>query len=119
VMFGTEHLQNKGEKPRSFKRRMKALSPGGDAVPPFARRKCIGNAGGKEVTIPYQPTDTAWVVHLVRLRGLPDDAMAQWRRLRPEAGRRWTELVQMPAAARVQGQWLQAGDLEKATQGGQ
>ena len=69
--------------------------------------------------MPYKQTATACVVHLVRLQRLPEATLTHCQALRQEAGRLWTDLVQMHAAAREQGQWLQAGDLEKATKGGQ
>jgi putative transposase len=39
--------------------------------------------------------------------------------LRAEAGRLWTDLVQLHSKGRTQGQWLSAGELEQATKGGQ
>ena len=69
--------------------------------------------------MPYKQTATACVVHLVVLHRLAEALLAQCQALRQEAGRLWADLVQMHAAARAQGTWLTAGDLEKATKGGQ
>jgi putative transposase len=69
--------------------------------------------------MPYKQTTTACVVRLVRLRGLSATTLARCQTLRAEAGRLWTALVRRHAAARAQGQWLSAGDLEQATKGGQ
>ena len=68
--------------------------------------------------MPYKQTATTCVVHLVHLHRLPAGTLDQCQTLRQEAGRLWTNLVQLHAAARAQGAWLQAGDLEKATKGG-
>jgi putative transposase len=66
-------------------------------------------------------TYTACVVRLVPLRpaALSATTRAQCVALRAEAGRLWTELVRLHAEQRRQGRWLAAGDLEKATKGGQ
>src|SRR5262249_3518232 len=74
---------------------------------------------GKEPGMPYKQTSTACVVRLVHLRHLSVETLIQCQSLRQEAGRLWTDLVQLHATARTQGQWLEAGDLEKATKGGQ
>jgi hypothetical protein len=58
-------------------------------------------------------------VRLVALRGLSPAALEQRRAPRPEAGRLWTDLLRPHAQARVQGRWLSAGGLERATKGGQ
>lgn len=67
----------------------------------------------------YRTSGTACLVHLMALRHLPPALLAQCLALRQEAGRRWTALVGMHAQARLQGQWLTAGELEQATKGGQ
>ena len=67
----------------------------------------------------YRTARTECRVHLVMLRHLPATTLAQCQTLRQEAGRLWTGLVAMHAQARLAGQWLQAGELEKATKGGQ
>jgi putative transposase len=67
----------------------------------------------------YKQATTACVVRLVTLRGLSATTLARCQTLRAEAGRLWTDLVRRHAAARAQGQWLSAGDLEQATKGGQ
>src|SRR5499427_9042897 len=69
--------------------------------------------------MPYKHTSTQCVVRLVALRGLSSTTLAQCAALRQEAGRLWTALVQLHGAARAQGQWLSAGELEQATKGGQ
>jgi putative transposase len=73
----------------------------------------------KEAIVPYRQAATACVVHLIRLHRLSDTTLTQCQMLRQEAGRLWTNLVQMHATARDQGQRLQASDLEQATKGGQ
>src|SRR5258708_5896898 len=69
--------------------------------------------------MPYKQTTTACVVRLVTLRGLSATTLARCQALWAEAGRLWTDLVHLHVAARTQGQWLSAGDLETATKGGQ
>jgi putative transposase len=69
--------------------------------------------------MPYQQTTTLYVVRLVPLRGLSATTLARCQQLRAEAGRLWTDLMRQHAAARTQGQWFSAGDLEQATKGGQ
>jgi putative transposase len=69
--------------------------------------------------MPYEHTSTACVVYLVRLSHLPPATLAHCQALRQEAGRLWTDLVHLHAAARSQGHWLDASDLEHATKGGQ
>ena len=69
--------------------------------------------------MPYRTARTECRVHLVMLRHLPATTLAHCQTLRQEAGRLWTGLVAMHAQARLAGQWLQAGELEKATKGGQ
>src|SRR5262249_10808054 len=59
------------------------------------------------------------IVRLVALPGLSCATLAQCAALRAEAGRLWTDLVQVHTQARTRGQWLSAGDLELATKGGQ
>ncbi len=69
--------------------------------------------------MPYQQTLTHCVVRLVTLRGLSAAQLSQCQALRAEARQLWTDLVRMHTRARVQGQWLSAGELEQATKGGQ
>jgi hypothetical protein len=69
--------------------------------------------------MPYQLTTPACVGRLVTLRGRSATTLARCQALRAEAGRLWTDLVQLHGAARTQGQWLSAGDLETAPTGGQ
>src|SRR5262249_38183800 len=69
--------------------------------------------------MPYRTARTECVVHLITLPFLPPATAAQCQALRQEAGRLWTALVALHAQARVQGTWLEAGDLEHATKGGQ
>jgi putative transposase len=68
--------------------------------------------------MPYKQTHTHCVVRLIPLRGLSRATLAQCQALRLEAGRLWTDLVNLQAQARAHGQWLSAGDLEQATKGG-
>jgi putative transposase len=70
--------------------------------------------------MPYRQAETACVVRLapLRLTSLSATTRAQCEALRIEAGRLWTVLVRLHADGRAQGQWLTAGDLEKATKGG-
>ena len=51
--------------------------------------------------MPYNQTTTQCAVRLVVLRGLSDATLAHCQALRAEAGRLWTDLVQMHAAARA------------------
>jgi hypothetical protein len=69
--------------------------------------------------MPYKQTSTFCAVRLVHLRGLSSATRARCQALRAEAGRLWTDLVTLHAQARMQGQWLSAGELEQATKGGQ
>lgn len=68
--------------------------------------------------MPYRQAETACVVRLapLRLTSLSATTRAPCEALRIEAGRLWTVLVRLHADGR--GQWLTAGDLEKATKGG-
>ena len=69
--------------------------------------------------MPYKQTSTHCMVRLVALRSLSPTTLAQCQALRAEAGRLWTDLVHLHAQARAQGQWLSAGDRERATKGSQ
>ena len=69
--------------------------------------------------MPYQQTSTPCVVRLVALRGLSPATLAQCQALRAEARRVWTDLLILPAQARLQERWRSAGALEQATKGGQ
>src|SRR5215471_2351460 len=69
--------------------------------------------------MPYKQTSTQCTVRLVALRGLSPAQRSQCQALRAEAGYLWTDLVHLHGAARAQGQWLSAGELEQATKGGQ
>src|SRR5215468_8249373 len=69
--------------------------------------------------MPYKQSSTSCVVRLVPLRSLSPSVLAHCQSLRQEAGRLWTHLVRLHANARAQGQWLTAGDMERATKGGQ
>jgi putative transposase len=68
--------------------------------------------------MPYKQTHTHCVVRLIPLPGLSRATLAQCQALRLEAGRLWTDLVNLQAQARAHGQWFSAGDLEQATKGG-
>ena len=69
----------------------------------------------------YRQTTTACVVRLLTYwpARLSATTWAQCQALRGEAGRLWSDLVQLHTTARAQGQWLSASDLEQATKGGQ
>jgi putative transposase len=69
--------------------------------------------------MPHKQTATACVVHLIRLARLPESTRQQCLALCQEAGRIWTDLVQTHTQGRSQEIWLDAGDLEKVTKGGQ
>ncbi len=69
--------------------------------------------------MPYKQTATHCIVRRVVLRGLASATRAQCQALRAEAGRVWTTLVSLHVQARAQGRWLDAGELEQATKGGQ
>ena len=69
--------------------------------------------------MPYKHARTQCVVCLVALQGLSPATRLQCQALRAEAGRLWANLVSWHAQARTQRQWLNAGDLEQATKGGQ
>jgi hypothetical protein len=67
----------------------------------------------------YKRAATECVVRLVSMRVPATGTRAQCQALRQEAGRLWTDLVRLHAAARAQGHWLTASHLEQATKGGQ
>jgi putative transposase len=69
--------------------------------------------------MPYKQTRTQCVVRLLSLLGLSPVMRAQCQALRSEAGRLWTDLVQLHTTARAHREWLSASDLEQATKGGQ
>ncbi len=69
--------------------------------------------------MPYKRTSTPCVVRLVALRGLSTAQRSQCQALRAEAGHLWTDLMSLHTQTSAQGRWLSAGELERATKGGQ
>jgi hypothetical protein len=69
--------------------------------------------------MPYKQARTQCVVRILPLRGLSQSTLTRCQTLRQEAGRLWSDLVQLHADGRAISHWLGASDLEQATKGGQ
>ncbi len=66
----------------------------------------------------YKTAATINRVHLLHLHGLSSEQQAMCLRLRTEAGRCWSDLVQAHVAHREKGVWLTESDLKQMSKGG-
>src|SRR6266851_3179047 len=55
--------------------------------------------------MPYRTAGAECLVHLIMLRALPLATVMRCHALRQEAGRLWTDLVEMHSQARLRGQY--------------